>query len=279
VRRGSHITLLLAAFLACAPDGLGAAAAFAQPPPAERPDDSSEDAGLRRLGVSPERDPERLIRAVRRLLRIRRQMGVGGRGDVARYRDAVEDFARFLKRDNVGLVREAVQRADVAYSRLDRVWLDGLAARVARGADIVDVLSAEPGKLAETIAIGEEIARSLAEIQRLIGEGEHREIELDRTFRNLIRLGEEARTTRTEIEALAPPPAVLLLVEEIHATFEAEVRPLRQRADGLRGLRERFGRGADRPERLERLRAMRAAVAEIRAVQRALGDARPGGRR
>ena len=55
-----------------------------------------------------------------------------------------------------------------------------------------------------------------------------------------VRLGEEARGTRSEIEAIGAPPAVLLLLEEIHATFEAEVRPLRQREEGLRSVRDRF---------------------------------------
>lgn len=276
---------LLAAFLAFAATlgALGPGTASLQAQEGGRPGGSQEgeadEGSLRGLGVSPERDSERLVRGVRRLLQIRRQMGSGGRGDVARYRDAVEEYARFLKRDTVALVREAILRAEAAYARIDRAWVDGAVARLEAGT-LGDVLGPRDGaRLAEASALADEIAKNLAEVQRLLGEGERREIELDRTFRNLLRLGEEAKRTRGELEPLGPPPAVLLLIEEIHTTFETEVRPLRAREEGLRTIRTRFGEHAGRPGRLALVREMRVTVGKIRALERAAAEAEGGRRR
>jgi hypothetical protein len=252
----------------------GAPAPRAQERGAAGAADESEDAGLRRLGLRPGRDADRLIRGVRRVLQIRRQMGIGGRGEVFRYRDAVEEYARFLKRDTVGLARQSIEAAAAAYARLDRSWVDEMAARIERGSVLSEIPPRDAAKLAESAAIADEIAGHLGEVLRLAGEGERREIELNRTFRNLLLLGEEARRTHAEIEPLGPPPAVSAFFEEIHTTFETEVRPLRAREEGLRALRGRLADRIERPERIANVREMRAAVGKIRAIQRVLEERR-----
>lgn len=260
----AFVVLLLAS-------GAGSSMPAAQERGSDREERDGEEASLRRLGVSPGRDGERLIRGVRRLIQIRKQMGIGGRGEVLRYRDAVESYARFLKRDTVALARQSVEAASAAYARLDRSWVDDVAMRL-DGGDLVEIASRDAAKLAESVAIADEIAGHLGEVLRLAGEGERREVELDRTFRNLLRLGEEARRTRAEIEPLGPPPAVLVFLEEIHSTFESEVRPLREREEGLRSLRVRLGDRIEKPDRVAGVREMRAAVGRIRAIQRAFAD-------
>ncbi len=246
--------------------------------PREAPPDGgepkSEDDAIRQLGLDPVRGPERLLLGVRRLIRIRHQMGVGGRGDVGRYRDAVEAYAHFLKRDNLALVRDAIRRAELAYERLDRAWVDEVAARLRTETSVIELLSGDLGKLAESVAIAQEIVRDLEEVQRLVGEGEQREGELDRSFRNLVRLGEEARRVHAEIERLSPPPGVLLLLEQVRATYDSEVRPLREREEGLRTLRSRFAGRGDRPDHRLLLLEMRAAVRKIFAIQRAVQEER-----
>jgi hypothetical protein len=234
----------------------------------------TEDEAVRRLGVDPVHGPERLVLGTRRLIRIRAQMGVGGRGDVGRYRDAVEAYARFLKRDNLALVRDAIQRAELAYERLDRAWIDEVAARLRTDASVTELIAGDLAKLAESVAIAKEITRNLEEVQRLVGEGEQREGDLDRSYRNLVRLGEEARRVHGEIERLSPPPGVLLLQEQIRATYDSEVRPLREREEGLRALRTRFAGRGDRPDHRVLLLEMRAAVRKVFAIQRAVQEER-----
>jgi hypothetical protein len=238
----------------------------------------NDEETLERLGVDPRRHPDRLIAGVKRLIRIRQQMGVAGRGDVGRYRDAVEGYARFLKRDNLSLVRDTIRRAEGSYQRLDLAWIDAVTARLRTDSSILEVVSADPGKLTESVTIARTIAGDLEEVQRLVGEGEQREAELDRSFRNLVRLGEEARRVHQEIQGLSPPPGVLLMSESIRSMFDAEVRPIREREESLRTLRVRLSERGDRSVRRELIAEMRAAVRKIFAIQRAVQEERDGRR-
>ncbi|MFN0150938.1 MAG: hypothetical protein ACKVU1_09565 [bacterium] len=248
---------------------------LAGPMPALRaaePVTAESDADLARLGVAHDGASERLVRGVRVLLRIRRQAASGGQGEIGRYRDAVDGYAQFLKRDNLALAREALRRARVSYERIDRVWLNRMAARLDNQADAGDLSPRDAAKLAETIALTKEIAAGLAQINDLAGERRRFESEMDRSFRNLVRLREEARRIRDEIAPLSPPAAVLLLFEEIEAAYATELRPLRVREEGLRSLHGRLedrfiegGRGAD-------LQEIRSALGKVRALERAFAS-------
>ncbi len=258
-----------AALLACVllVASKAAPAAHAAEPPADE-----SDADLTRLGVSRDAASERLIRGVRVLLRIRRQAASGGQGEMGRYRDAVDGYAQFLKRDNLALAREALRRARVSYERIDRVWLNLMAARLDNRGNAGELSPRDAAKLAETIALTREIATGLAQINDLAGERRRFESEMDRSFRNLVRLREEARRIRDEIAPLSPPAAVLLLFEEIEAAYATELRPLRVREEGLRNLHGRLedrfiegGRGAH-------LQEIRSALGMVRALERAFAS-------
>jgi len=238
--------------------------ARAQDPAAEE-----NDADLTRLGISRDAASEKLVRGVRVLLRIRRQAASGSQGEMGRYRDAVDGYAQFLKRDNLALAREALRHARAAYERIDRVWLNRMAAQLDNRGGAGELGPRDAAKLAETLAIAKEIASGLAAINDLAGERRRYESEMDRSFRNLVRMREEARRIRDEIASLSPPAAVLLLFEEIDAAYATELRPLRIREEGLRGLHGRLedrfiesGGGAH-------LREIRSVVGKIRALERA----------
>jgi hypothetical protein len=227
------------------------------------------DSDLTRLGVSRGPGSERLVRGVRGLLRVRRQLAVTGNGELRRYRDAVEAYAQFLKRDNLAVAGEALRQARAAYERLDRDWIERMAARVDVQTGLADLSPRDAVALAEARAIAKEIAAALAQLNDLATERRRLEMELDRSFRNLIRLHEEARRIREELAPLSPPPAVIFLYEEIETLYATEVPPLRAREEGLRSL---IGRLEDRlaeSGRGARLQAIRAALGKIRAIERA----------
>lgn len=248
-------------------------AACAAPAPS-RGQDAAADSGdeeLERLGVPNDRASEKLIRGARALLRIRRQAATGGQGEMGRYRDAVDGYAQFLKRDNLALARDALRRARLAFERIDRVWLARMAARLDSRGDLGALPPRDAAKLAETLAIANEIAGGLSTINDLAGERRRHESEMDRSFRNLVRLREEARRLRDEIAPLSPPLAVLALYEEIDAAFATELRPLRVREEGLRSLHgrleDRFVESGGGPH----LREIRGILGKIRALERAYG--------
>ena len=233
------------------------------------------DSDLTRLGVSRGAGSERLVRGVRGLLRVRRQLAVTGSGELRRYRDAVDAYAQFLKRDNLAVAGEALRQARAAYERLDRDWIERMAARVNVQTGLAELSLSDAAALAEARAIAKEIAAALAQLNDLATERRRLEMELDRSYRNLIRLHEEARRIREELIPLSPPPAVIFLYEEIETLYATEVPPLRIREEGLRSLIGRLedrlaerGRGA-------RLQAIRAALGKIRAIERAFEGKEP----
>jgi hypothetical protein len=233
------------------------------------------DSDLTRLGVSRGAGSERLVRGVRGLLRVRRQLAVTGSGELRRYRDAVDAYAQFLKRDNLAVAGEALRQARAAYERLDRDWIERMAARVDVQTGLAELSPSDAAALAEARAIAKEIAAALAQLNDLATERRRLEMELDRSYRNLIRLHEEARRIREELIPLSPPPAVIFLYEEIETLYATEVPPLRTREEGLRSLIGRLedrlaerGRGA-------RLQAIRAALGKIRAIERAFEGKEP----
>jgi hypothetical protein len=233
------------------------------------------DSDLTRLGVSHGVGSEKLVRGVRGLLRVRRQLSVTGSGELSRYRNAVDSYAQFLKRDNLSIAREALHRARAAYERLDRDWIERMAARVDVQAGLAELSPSDAATLAEARAVAKEIAAALAQLNDLAAERRRLEMELDRSSRNLIRLHEEARRIREELVPLSPPPAVLFLYEEIETLYATEVPPLRTREEGLRSL---IGRLEDRlaeSGRGARLQAIRAALGKIRAIERAFEEERP----
>jgi hypothetical protein len=253
---------LLLAPLALSPDALC--------PEAARAADSEIEgqAELDALGVADGRASERLVRAVKALVRVRRQVGSTTQGELSHYRETIDQYAAFMKRDNLAEARERFGRAREAFDRLDRRWIDDLAARLRLLENRPQLSAEERAKLEENLRVSDEIATHLAALHGLGGERRRLELELDRTFRSLVRLGDDVRRIREEVAPLDPPPRVLSLCHELEASLGAEVRSLRSREEGLRSLYGRFEhRFADRGLEAQ-LKVMRATVGKVRAIHR-----------
>ncbi len=224
-----------------------------------------------RLDDVPAAERKRIRAALARLVRIRSTVGDPSKGEAARYVDAVDGLARFLKRGSVEEVRRLSAEAENALRMVDRKWIDRTFQAV-RETDGPNAPAVDAGKFEEQKGALRRVGNLIRRAQDLPARQKRLETEAERSYRNLVRLKEEAHRTIESIGVAAVKAQVAWMVVEIDRTVDGEVRPIHDRQVRLVALHRRIlGRsGAGKAEKVVRL--FREYSSKLKVIARATGD-------
>ncbi len=218
------------------------------------------------------REKERIRAAAIKLLRIRNTIGDPGRGECSNYLKVVDELARFLKRGTVEEMRRLSHEAETTFKLVDREWINRTFIAV-RDRDL-PVTATGLGKLEDQKFALRQVGNLVKQAQAIPAKQKKLESVIDRGYRNLIRLQEEAHHT---FESIDYPPAQAVLepvVHEIDQVLLTQVRPAHDRQDRLLGVHRRVLRklGNGKGERIVRL--FREYTSKVAVIQRSV-DRRP----
>jgi len=231
------------------------------------PEENPEEkilAGVPLEDLSP-RERERLLLAARKLIRIHGAVGDPGGGEVRAYLDAVEELARFLKRETIETRRRLLQEAWLLFRTVDRRWIDN----AFRASVLNDAAPAEgtAARLADQTALLRRIGEILKEEASIPARQRVLENGAARRYRNLLRLASEGRNAFESIDHPGAQAALLPYAEEIGRRIAEDVRPAHDRQIDLLALHHRLQSGKGEARRKELLREFRTAASKVRAIR------------
>ena len=227
---------------------------------------SSENAIMETLpldNLSP-RERERVLTAVRKLVRIHKTTGDAGSGETRAYVEIVEELARFLKRETIEERRRLLQEAADLFRMVDRNWIDNIFA-LHRGHGSVLPRAARP-KLNEQEALLRKIGRLLKEEQAIPAEQKALELTSERLYRDLIRLVEEGRRRLESIDNEAVESQLRWMVDDLDRVLEESIIPNHERQVRLIALHRKISRGAGGAARQKSLALFREYASKVRAM-------------
>ncbi|MBN1825880.1 MAG: hypothetical protein JW958_06400 [Candidatus Eisenbacteria bacterium] len=240
------------------------------------PDEEPETqvlAGVSLENLSPE-ERERIVLAARKLIRIHGTVGDPSRGEVRSYLDAVEELARFLKRETIETRRRLLQEARALFEMVDRRWIDN-AFQASRNDNAPMPQAASP-KLADQTILLRRIGELLKEEQAIPARQKALEAGADRRYRNLLRLTEEGRSVFESIDHPGARVALLPFADDLSRQFEQEVRPAHERQLDLLMLYRKVlqSDGADRRDVF--LREYRTYASKVRVLAQRIAATNSG---
>lgn len=220
--------------------------------------------------LSP-RERERVLTAVRKLVRIHKTTGDAGGGEVRAYIEVVEKLARFLKRETIEERRRLLLEAADLFRMVDRSWIDNIFV-LQRERDSVVPRAAHP-KLNEQEALLRRVGRLLKEEQAIPAEQRALELTSERLYRDLLRLIEEGSRTLESIDNEAVESALRWMVDDLDRALEENVVPNHQRQDRLIALHRKVSRGVGGAARQKALILFREYASKVRAIIKAVDTA------
>jgi hypothetical protein len=184
-----------------------------------------------------EREKDRIVDAIRKLIRIHRAAGDPSGGEVEAYQEAVETLARFLKRETVEERGRLIQEALHAMREVDKAWISRAFERAQQGnlADTPETLA----KLEEQIAALRRVGDLLKEEQEIVVRQKALAASAERRYREILRLNQEGHRLFESIGRPAIQAAIEWMVQDLDHALEESVRPAHDRQVRLLSLHQR----------------------------------------